>query len=93
MIDIQKMILKPAQGLTTPLGASIKAHDAAQAEAAAKAKPEAQAGTGTNVGPGNSPNIHPITSYSGFESLLGRLVGEAAFVCSGLGRSLSSSVI
>ena len=83
MIDIQKMILKPAQGLTTPLGASIKAHNAAQAEASAKAKPEAQAGTGTSVGPGNSPDIHPITSYSGFESLLGRLVGGVAFAIGG----------
>ena len=78
MIDIQKMILKPAQGLTTPLGASIKAHDATQAEASAKAKPEAQAGTGTSVGPGNSPNIHPITSYSGLGQP-GTVNGNAAF--------------
>jgi hypothetical protein len=57
MIDIQKMILKPAPGLKTLLGASITAHGTTQAEAAAKAKPEAQAGTGTSVGPDNSPNL------------------------------------
>lgn len=78
MIDIQKMILKPLPGYTTPLGASIKAHDTAQAEIAAKAKPEAQAGTGTSVGPGNSPNIHPITSFSGLGPA-GTVNGNASF--------------
>lgn len=37
-----------------------------------------QPGTGTQVGPGNSPSLHPITSYSGL-GVPGTVNGNAAF--------------